>query len=216
MTDLHSWKTAQTLARAAGYTLDCVDGLGWRVFRPDGEPVPASAYGRETLEPFSTYVPSTWRAALADLEVNPQFAPPPAPAPKAPSAARLLSRLNKAADKLDRVRTAAEQAVCDLAWAYVTAEVLAYSKAHPRRRVTYCSAMGTASLSVQKGGWIGRSDRVMDRDYQYGGHYTDKNPPAFILELERLAEETGLDWGMTGSRLLECLGGVVVRDLDHW
>lgn len=127
----------------------------------------------------------------------------------------LLKRLEKAADKLDRVRSAAEDAVCKAAWDYVTEQVIAYSLAHPRRLVTFCSAMGTATLHVQKGGWAGRTKGIHN-EYQFGTMYGEKNWPEFMQELDRIATDTGLEWAMTGSRNLEVKGGVVIKDLTHW
>ncbi len=128
----------------------------------------------------------------------------------------LLARLNKTAAHLEKVRSAAETTVCEAAHAYLKAEVLAYSKAHPRRKVTFCSAMGAVTLHVQKGGAAGRREGDVYSEYSYGGHYGDKHPPAFLGELERLADSTDLGYGLTGPLLLECRGGAVIRELTDW
>lgn len=129
---------------------------------------------------------------------------------------KLRDAMTAAAAHLDKVRSKAEAALCEAAAAYLRAEVIAYSKAHPRRLVTFCSAMGTVTLHVQKGGAAGRDTQRMYSEYQYGGAYGDQHPPAFLAVLEEIADDSDLGYGLTGPLLLECRGGVVIRDLTHW
>lgn len=126
-----------------------------------------------------------------------------------------LQALTRAADRLERARSELEGEVRKVARDYVTAEVVAYSAAHPRRLVTFCSAMGYATLSVQKGGWMG-APGTSNNEYSWGSTFSDDNPPAFMTEIERIAEQTQLDWAMTGSRLLKVRGGVILEDKSHW
>lgn len=126
----------------------------------------------------------------------------------------LLAALELAADKHDRVVTAAERLVGERAQAYAKAETLAYSRAHPRRMVTLCSAMGSTTLHVERGGW--RKDHPAFSDYLLTAEgHSDHPAPAFLKELERIEGATNLSY-IAGPIRLQCKGGKIVEEKFDW
>jgi hypothetical protein len=126
----------------------------------------------------------------------------------------LLAALNVAAAKHAAVTSAAARLVGERAQAYAKAETLAYSRAHPRRTVTLCSAMGSTTLHVTRGGW--RADHPAFCDYQLtaSGH-SDHAAPAFLEELARIEDETDLSY-VAGPIRLTCKAGEIVEEKFDW
>lgn len=123
--------------------------------------------------------------------------------------AAALAALDRAASRWD----AAATALANAAQAYAKAETLAYSKAHPRREVQFCAAMGSTTLHVSRGGTCGRSD-----DYQLGGYSADiGEPPEFMRKLAEIDQDTefGKGW-LAGPLAFICKGGRVVSDRSDW
>lgn len=120
----------------------------------------------------------------------------------------LLDALNVAADKHAAVTQAAARLVAERAQAYAKAETRAYSKAHPRRKVTLCSAMGSTTLHVSR---FGDFDDYM---FSADGHGS-ANAPAFLTELARIEDETGLSY-VAGPIRYTCKGGEVIEEKFDW
>lgn len=102
--------------------------------------------------------------------------------------------------------------------AFARESTLAYSAAHPRREVTFCAAMGTTSLHVQRGGWMGRQtqpDAETEYLFSVDREWSDKGAPAFLHVLAGIEEQTGLDY-VAGPYLLTCKGGAVVKEATQW
>lgn len=119
-----------------------------------------------------------------------------------------LQRLDAAADAL----SAAFDELNAAAMAYARAETVAYSKAHPRRKVTFCAAMGSTCLHVQPGGTL--SDR---HDYQVNAHEPDiGKPPAFLEKLNDIESEFNIQYALGGDLNLDCRGGEILRELTEW
>jgi len=100
---------------------------------------------------------------------------------------------------------------------YLRAGALAYSAAHPRRKVTLCSAMGSTTLHVQKGGEAGR--RPIGWGYTEYQITTDDHGdkvavPQFLRDIADALEKT--DQHYFGPIRIECLGGKIVREDTHW
>lgn len=119
-----------------------------------------------------------------------------------------LAALILAADKLEQVTRLAHQNVCRLAVAYARAETLAYSKAHPRRRIVFVSAMGSECLHVQR---YGNCD-----DFQFSSSVLnpDDRTPQFMFEIESVVDRCDLKY--IGPYKLECRGGEVISEVTDW
>lgn len=94
------------------------------------------------------------------------------------------------------------------ALAYMLAETLAYSAAHPRRRVVLCSAMGTTSLHVEKG--PGRGEYLICT----ADHGDRVHVPPFLAEIDRVLEITDQDY--FGPIRITCKGGKLVESVTDW
>lgn len=94
------------------------------------------------------------------------------------------------------------------------AETLAYSKAHPRRTVTFVAAMGSTCLHVSRGGcanWKGASD------YQLGGYDSEVGQPVeFMRELGAMESEFGFGFALAGSVRIVCKGGELIEEMTDW
>lgn len=107
---------------------------------------------------------------------------------------------------------AALGAVDEAAQAWAREEVLAYSKAHPRRLITFCAAMGTTTLSVEA---AGRDFEFSDRGPSYFWNGDPVPTPAFMATLWETAEEHEL-CNIGSSLLFKAKGGEVVTDKHDW
>lgn len=115
--------------------------------------------------------------------------------------------LKREAAKVDAAYAAMYLAGRELA----RAETLAYSKAHPRRLVTYCSAMGFNCLHVSPGGTLSYRP-----DYQLTtGEHGDFKAPAWMEELDDLDSEYRLGT-FPGPYLLKCKGGKILDERTDW
>lgn len=91
------------------------------------------------------------------------------------------------------------------------AETLAYSKAHPRRVVTFVSAMGSNCLHVSPGG-----TRSYRSDYQLSeGMGADYTPPAWMIEINEIESEYHLGT-FPGPYFVKCQGGKVLEEKTDW
>lgn len=89
--------------------------------------------------------------------------------------------------------------------------VKAYSKAHPRRKVMFCSAMGSNTLHVESGGTCRYRG-----DYQlHEGQGANYPPPAWMIELENLCSEYRLGT-FPGPVRITCKGGEIVEEIFDW
>jgi len=105
----------------------------------------------------------------------------------------------------------------DAARAFARESTLAYSAAHPRRKVTFCAAMGTTSLHVQRGGWEGRQTAPgAYSEYLFSADlHSDKGAPDFLGVLDEIEQRTGLHY-IAGPYRLICKGGEVVDEKTDW
>lgn len=125
--------------------------------------------------------------------------------PLTPGAARAI--LTESAARIDTFISA----MYDAGVALARAETLAYSKAHPRRTVTFCSAMGSNCLHVPPGGTLSYRP-----DYQLsGGNTGQETPPAWIDELDALESEYRLGT-FPGPYRLKCKGGKILDERADW
>lgn len=116
------------------------------------------------------------------------------------------------ADAAKAALEAAQGEMDEAAQIWAREEVLAYSKAHPRRLITFCAAMGTTTLTVE----------AKARDFDFSDRYPVKfwngqtvPTPAFMTTLWKAAEAHGLH--NIGSNLLfKAKGGEVVADKHDW
>lgn len=120
----------------------------------------------------------------------------------------LLAALNVAAAKHAAVTSAAARLVGERAQAYAKAETLAYSRAHPRRTVTLCSAMGTTTLHVSRYG--AQSDYLLTV-----ASHSDHAAPAFLEELQRVEDDTDLHY-IAGPIRLTCKAGKIIEETSNW
>lgn len=116
------------------------------------------------------------------------------------------------ATEIEAARDALFNRAADAARAFVVAETLAYSAAHPRRKVTFCAAMGSTTLHVAPGGTC-----AYRGEYQFKDGESDIGPPLeWLATLERLDEIVdGKGW-LSGPLLLVCQGGKIVSQTENW
>lgn len=116
------------------------------------------------------------------------------------------------ADAAKAALEAAQGEMDEAAQIWAREEVLAYSKAHPRRLITFCAAMGTTTLTVE----------AKARDFDFSDRYPVKfwngqtvPTPAFMTTLWKAAEAHGL-CNIGSNLLFKAKGGEVVTDTHHW
>lgn len=86
-------------------------------------------------------------------------------------------------------------------------ELLAYSKAHPRRTVKLSAGMGTITLFVSPGG-----TRAGRHDYQLSDHECEiGDAPAFLVRIGEIEHELGLR-GCLFDAYIVAKGGAVLND----
>ena len=126
------------------------------------------------------------------------------------SFAAARAKAAKARDALHEAQAALDVAAQN--WARDA--VVAYSKAHPRRLVTFCAAMGTTTLSVERGGNRHTIDFTTREPTRfYNGQAIP--PPPFMQAMWDAAEEQDL-CNVGSSLLLQCKGGEIIRDTTDW
>lgn len=101
--------------------------------------------------------------------------------------------------------------------AYLKAETLAYSQAHPRRKVVLCAAMGRTCLHVQHGGMA-----YGDGNYQFNplsGERVQGVPvdsPTFMADIGEIESEFNFQFALGGPLRFTAKAGAVVEDITNW
>ncbi|AXQ68555.1 hypothetical protein HOU00_gp121 [Caulobacter phage CcrPW] len=90
------------------------------------------------------------------------------------------------------------------------AGTVAYSKAHPRRTVTFVSAMGSNCLHVTPGGTSYRGEYQLTT-----GDHGDYPPPAWMEELDRLCDDYRLGTFPDNLKVV-CKGGKIIEQVSNW
>lgn len=118
------------------------------------------------------------------------------------------------ADAAKAALDAAQSAMDEAAQNWVREAVVAYSKAHPRRLVTFCAAMGRTNLSVERGGGRHEFDFCnWEPTRFYNGQIVP--PPEFMSALWQAADDHDLH-NVGSSLLFKCRGGEVLTDTHDW